>query len=209
MRSREGWIFDLDGTLTVAAHDFDAIHRELELPAGMPILEAFERLPESEAAPKRRRLAEIEWEVARAAEPLPGAADLLATIAGRGSRLGILTRNNRRNAFETLRVCGLAERFDPADVFAREDADPKPSPAGIRRLLDRWGLEPSASVMVGDFRFDLEAGRAAGVLTVHVDVTGRFEYGELADVGVRSLAEIRRELHGGATPVRRPPAASA
>ena len=37
---RPCWIFDLDGTLTVAAHDFDAIRAELGLPQGRPILEA-------------------------------------------------------------------------------------------------------------------------------------------------------------------------
>ena len=39
------WIFDLDGTLTIAVHDFDAIRDELGLPAGEPILEAMSKLP--------------------------------------------------------------------------------------------------------------------------------------------------------------------
>ena len=36
---RKNWIFDLDGTLTVAVHDFDAIRKELGIPAGLPIVE--------------------------------------------------------------------------------------------------------------------------------------------------------------------------
>ena len=35
----------------------------------------------------------------------------------------------------------------------------------IHQLLDRWQLTPDEAVMVGDFRFDLEAGRAAGSRT--------------------------------------------
>ncbi|MBP42781.1 MAG: HAD family hydrolase, partial [Deltaproteobacteria bacterium] len=35
---RKHWIFDLDGTLTVAVHDFDAIRKELGIPAGLPII---------------------------------------------------------------------------------------------------------------------------------------------------------------------------
>lgn len=33
------FIFDLDGTLTLAVHDFEAIRRSLGIPAGVPILE--------------------------------------------------------------------------------------------------------------------------------------------------------------------------
>ena len=34
------WLFDMDGTLTIAMHDFDAMRAELGLPVGVPILEA-------------------------------------------------------------------------------------------------------------------------------------------------------------------------
>ena len=47
-------IFDLDGTLTVPALDFDAIRAEIGLPPG-PILESLERLSQAE----RRRAEEI------------------------------------------------------------------------------------------------------------------------------------------------------
>ena len=39
LAGRGHWVFDMDGTLTVAAHDFDAIRRELGVPAGKPLLE--------------------------------------------------------------------------------------------------------------------------------------------------------------------------
>ncbi|RMH01984.1 MAG: HAD family hydrolase, partial [Planctomycetota bacterium] len=52
-------------------------------------------------------------------------------------------------------------------------------------------------VMVGDFRFDLEAGRAAGCLTVHVDPAGAFPWPELADLKVRGLAELLAALEAG------------
>jgi beta-phosphoglucomutase-like phosphatase (HAD superfamily) len=40
-----GLIFDLDGTLVDSRLDFEAMRREMELPAGTPILEALEDLP--------------------------------------------------------------------------------------------------------------------------------------------------------------------
>lgn len=187
---RRGWIFDLDGTLTVAVHDFDAIRAELELPQGRPILEALAALPESEARPRLARLDAIERELALRARPAPGAADLLEGLAGRGARLGIVTRNGQAIALDTLRIAGLARFFDPADVIGREAARPKPEPDGVRLLLSAWRLAPAAAVVVGDFLYDLRAGRAAGTATVHVDPAGAFRWREHADRCVRSLAEL-------------------
>ena len=46
---RKYWIFDLDGTLTVAVHDFNAIRNELGIPAGQPIIKTIESLPDNES----------------------------------------------------------------------------------------------------------------------------------------------------------------
>jgi phosphoglycolate phosphatase-like HAD superfamily hydrolase len=119
---------------------------------------------------------------------------LLETLAARGARLGIVTRNSWRNAGETLRACGLARFFDLACVVGREAAAPKPSAAGIHRLLAGWRAPPSQAVMVGDYLYDLQAGRCAGTATVHVDPTGRFPYAEHADLAVRSLDELADAL---------------
>jgi HAD superfamily hydrolase (TIGR01509 family) len=184
------WIFDMDGTLTVAAHDFDAIRKTLGLVPGQPILEQLAKLPEARAAPLRRRLDEIEFDIARQAQPQAGARDLLTYLGERGTTFGILTRNSHSNALETLSVCGLGGFFDSRYILGREACDPKPSPAGIRRLLREWGARPGQTVMVGDFRFDLESGREAGTAAVYVDPSGKFEWSELADVSVRDLHEL-------------------
>lgn len=184
----------MDGTLTVAIHDFDAIRRELGLPQGRPILEEIARRPEREAGELLRRLDRIELELARRASASDGAAALLETLGARSARLGILTRNSHANALETLRVCGLARFFDPACVVGREAAAPKPDPGGIRKLLGEWRAAPVEAVMVGDYRYDLLAGRAAGTATVYVDTSGAFPFAEIADVSVRSLAELIEAL---------------
>ena len=190
LAERRHWIFDMDGTLTVAVHDFEAIRAELELPAGRPILESLQDLPAELAEEKRRRLDRIERELARRAAAAPGAEELLAALAADGRRCGILTRNSRANALLTLRACGLADRFGQEDLISRDDGPLKPDPEGITRLLRRWGGPPGDAVMVGDFRLDLEAGRAAGVATVYVDPAGAFPWAEWADLRIRSLTEI-------------------
>lgn len=185
-----GWIFDLDGTLTVAQHDFDAIRAELDIPRGEPILEYLAQLPPAAAAPLHRRLDAIERELAAAVEPQPGCAALLEALGESDCRLGVLTRNTRENALHSLERLRVIDLFDPACVLGRHEAPAKPDPGGILSLLAHWRLAPTAAVMVGDFRFDLEAGRAAGVATVHFDPSGRFSWPELADRSVRDLAEL-------------------
>ena len=190
LTSRIGWIFDLDGTLTVAVHDFEAIRRQLDLAPGLPILEALDALPPTEADPRRRELIEIERELAADAMPAPGAVELVSVLASRGARLGILTRNDKALAHLTLRACGLDTLFDEQDVLGRDECAPKPSPDGIARLLSRWEVPADRSVMVGDFRFDLEAARNAGVASVWVDLARDRAFADLADVVVDELAEL-------------------
>src|SRR5690606_15349873 len=83
-----GWIFDLDGTLTIAQHDFAAIRRELGIPAEEDILEHLGRLPIAERDELNARLDDIELRLASQVEPAPGAAELIRELHGRGARLG-------------------------------------------------------------------------------------------------------------------------
>ncbi|MGE0483045.1 MAG: HAD family hydrolase [Gammaproteobacteria bacterium] len=189
-----GWVFDLDGTLTVHQHDFDAIRAELGIPAGHFILEYLATLPAAEAAPLHARLAAIEAELAQGARAADGARPVLDALRRRGRRVGILTRNTRANALITLAAAGLADHFAPGDVLGRDEAPPKPSPQGIVALLGRWSCPPHAALMVGDYRLDLEAGRNAGVTTVHVAAAGAAAWPELTDLRVHSLAQLTPHL---------------
>lgn len=187
---RPFWIFDMDGTLTVAVHDFDAMRAVLGLQPKEPILEQIAAAPEQRARALLARLDAIELELARKARAADGAAALLERLCARGARLGILTRNSFANARETLRASGLERFFAPECVLGREAAAPKPDPQGIRQLLGHWRAEPHQAVMVGDYRFDLLAGRAAGTATVYVDLSGGFPFREHADLAVDSLAAL-------------------
>ena len=79
-------------------------------------------------------------------------------------------------------------------MIGRDCAEPKPSGAGIRRLLDLWEATPEEAVMVGDYLFDLLAGRDAGTATVYIDPARTFEYEDWADVSVGRLDEIEALL---------------
>ena len=184
------WIFDLDGTLTVEVHDFAAIRRMLGLPQGKGILEALAEMPPQQCEPLLRKLDAHEHELACMAEPAEGADALLGELTRRSIRLGIFTRNNLRNLETTLAATRLRRHFDARGFITRESGPPKPRPEGIWHLLELWGAEPSEAVIIGNHRHDLDAGRTAGIMTVHVDPSGTFGHGEYADVEVRSLAEL-------------------
>ncbi|MFK3820182.1 HAD family hydrolase [Pseudomonas sp. NPDC089407] len=164
------WVFDMDGTLTVAVHDFAAIRVALDIPAEDDILTHLAALPANEAAAKHAWLLEHERDLAIASTAAAGAVELVRELAERGCRLGILTRNARELAHVTLKAIGLADCFAVEHILGRDEAAPKPSPDGLLKIASAWGVAPSELVMVGDYRFDLDCGRAAGARTVLVNL---------------------------------------
>ena len=193
LRSKH-WVFDLDGTLTVAIHDFGRIRNLLGVPEGTDILGHLDALPEAEALVAKGRLSEIEEELAGRTEPAVGALGLVQKLHARGVRMGVLTRNTRANALRTLARIGLCSYIPEHDVLGRDEALAKPDPDGIIKLALGWGIPPSSLVMVGDYSFDLLSGRAAGAATIHVDPSRSFRWPELADLAVGSLAELELAL---------------
>jgi len=191
LHNHTAWIFDMDGTLTESLHDFPAISRALGLPPNEPILEALERLEPDELAKRQKQLTDIETEIAHQATPQPGAHNLLSALKSQGKRIGILTRNTKDIAHITLKACGLAEFFAPADVLGRSCCPPKPQPDGILSLLSRWSMPPQAAVMTGDHKFDLLTAYNAKVTAVYLDPEGSFQWKHHADYSVRHLDELR------------------
>lgn len=163
----KGVLFDFDGTLTrPGALDFPAIKRELNCPPDIPILEYLETVP-AELKPALMKILESEEE--KAAEesfPNAGAEECLLALRDKGVLLGIITRNSLPSVrlalerFETVRL------RDFSTVITRDDSLPKPHPDGVHKACERMGLAASDLMVVGDFRFDVLAGKAAGACTV-------------------------------------------
>lgn len=188
-----GVIFDLDGTLADSRLDFDAMRREMELPPGLPILEALESLPPDHAARCRAILDRHEQDGADRATLLPGVGELLEILAARGTRLAIATRNSRPITAVTLRNLGVEIEL----FLTRCDGPVKPDPWAVVHVCERWRLTPDEVVVVGDYRFDVECGRAAGcrtVLLTHAPHPEKYPNDERADLVLSSLADYPRLL---------------
>jgi HAD superfamily hydrolase (TIGR01509 family) len=174
----QGMIFDLDGTLVDSALDFDAMRQDMGLLPGLPILEALAGVPEG--AEKTRMLAVLAEHEAAGAERatlFPGVRAALDLLQTQGVPTGILTRNSRGTTERVLQRLDL--QFDA--VLTREDAPPKPDPTGLLLICERWQLAPAAVTFCGDYRFDLEAGRRAGMRTVLYAPQELPDYHTLAD----------------------------
>ncbi|MCU1715551.1 HAD family hydrolase [Pseudomonas sp. 5P_3.1_Bac2] len=164
------WVFDMDGTLTNAVHDFPAIKRALEIPQEADILGHLASLPAEVAAAKHAWLLEHERELALAATAAPGAVALIRSLHQRGCQLAILTRNAHALALLTLQAIGLADCFAPSVVLGRDEAAPKPEPEGLLKIAEAWQVAPTELVMVGDYQFDLACARAVGARNVLVNL---------------------------------------
>jgi HAD superfamily hydrolase (TIGR01509 family) len=187
-------LFDMDGTLTRPNHDFAAIKDEMGLARDVAILEELSRIEgaDPERATELRAILERhEREAAETAEPREGAAGVVAELHRRGLLTAVITRNTRRFALLTLERIGMV--FDV--VVCREDAAPKPSPEPLRLACRRLGTTPSASWMVGDFLYDIQAGQAAGcAATVLLSEPSQRPFEHEATFVVERLEELIRLL---------------
>jgi HAD superfamily hydrolase (TIGR01509 family) len=162
IHSIRGVIFDLDGTLVDSRLDFEAMRREIGLARGMPVIEGVLARPDGEKARGWEIVERHERIGADTATVIPGVRELLDELCRRNVHVAVVTRNGRTFAHQTLTRLRLPIEL----VMARDDAPPKPNPHALLKILDAWQLPATRTAMVGDFRFDLEAGRAAGMRTV-------------------------------------------
>jgi len=187
------FIFDMDGTLVELNLPFDEIRKSLDI-RGKFILESIMQLDEDEREKKFEILKQFEIEAAKRTNLMPYAKDVLEKIDSLGLKKGIVTRNCR----ESVEI--IANRFglDFDFIITREDAEPKPSPRPILLALRMAKSRPERSITIGDFKFDLMAGKAAGtktalILTERNRIMAK-DFLHLADYVIESLIELRRFL---------------
>jgi HAD superfamily hydrolase (TIGR01549 family) len=181
-----GVIFDLDGTLIDSALDFDQMRRDMDFTPGQLILETLESLPEGDYKDRCREiLRQHEYRGAMAATLMPGAAELLEELDRRQIPQAILTRNSREMTDLALQRLKLEFSL----VLTREDAPPKPDPQGLQIICRHWRFNSHDVAFVGDFHFDVIAGRRAGMKTVLYAPGLIPEYAHEADFVISHLSQ--------------------
>ena len=157
-------IFDMDGTIVDSPLDLDAIREEIGLREGGDILQSIAAMGEKD---RKRALAALHRHERAAAEKariLEGTRELLGILSERRVKTALLTRNSAESAAAVL------ERLDISldAVVTRDDGEPKPSPEGIHSIARKLRVDPGKMLVVGDYIFDMQAGKAAGATTAFI-----------------------------------------
>lgn len=130
------------------------------------LLEEMRSLPQEINMEVQRYLDEIETEGSYRAQPVPGSLELLSWIEERKIPWGIVSRNSRASVQIAAQCAGIAL---PSVVITRDEEIPvKPAPEAFWKASELMGIEPSRTVVVGDFLYDLIGARRAGMRSVLV-----------------------------------------
>jgi phosphoglycolate phosphatase len=153
----------MDGTLTEPMLDFDAIKAEMGI-GDVPILETMSKMPPDRRAVCDAILMRHELAAAHGSVLNRGCDELLRWVADQRLATALITRNSAENVQIVLAKHRL--RFDT--LISREETPHKPHPRPIHLACERLGVLPINALMIGDGRYDIEAGVAAGVRTVWI-----------------------------------------
>jgi pyrophosphatase PpaX len=176
-------LFDLDGTVIDSVTLIRESHRHavravlgLELDddalvvnVGKPLMEQMHHFSPERAEDLFHTYRR--WNHANTAallEPYEGIDDLLAALAGAGRQMAIVTSKSRdavELAWEVLPE--VRARFEVV-VTADDTRRHKPNPDPLLHALEALGAGVEGACYVGDAPFDMQAGRAAGLVTIGV-----------------------------------------
>jgi len=116
---------------------------------------------------------------------------LISGAHGMPLKLGIMTNDTEAVARVHARSAGIEAAFD---LILGSDSGygGKPDPAPLLAFCTDVGVDPAHTVMVGDSAHDLQAGQAAGMVTVGVltGVAGAAELGPRADAVLGDISEL-------------------
>lgn len=179
-------VFDWDGTLAdsighiVTAMDAAIAEaglgprrkQELLDVIGLELEQAFAQLYPALTAPDRRELAAAYRRHYQrlAAAPItlfPGVSEVIAALHAGGYRLAIATGKSRRGLDRALAQSGLARYFHTSRCA--DETFSKPHPQMLIEIMERLGVPPEQTIMVGDSHHDLEMAKNAGVASVAVN----------------------------------------
>jgi HAD superfamily hydrolase (TIGR01549 family) len=222
--SQPAFLFDLDGTLLDSVYQHVIawrealqqvginlavwkIHRRIGMSGGLFVTalareletdldrETLAKLPGLHAEAYLRRFESV--------RPLPGAAELLATLTEHGVRWAIATSGVERYARPALALLGLSE---DAPLVTRDQVRyAKPDPDLFLTAAEKIGVDIRDSMVVGDSVWDMLAAQRARALGIGL-LSGGYGREELIYSGAFRVYEDPRDLllHLDEVGVRRP-----
>ena len=175
----KGIIFDLDGTIVDTKLDFNKIRCDLGFQPGEFILEKIDSLPNGEEKEKYHQILKYhELNSVKEATLIDGVADFIEYLKKKSIKMAILTRNYE------LATKKILEKFELnfTTIFTRDDGPAKPNPWCALKIAHEWEINPKEIMIIGDFLFDIQTGKNAGMQTALYTPIRVPDYAHLADI---------------------------
>src|SRR5215212_11454927 len=142
-----------------------------------------EFIEDEEAAEKAKELhGELYMEMQKHGFPLPGAKELIASLAEQGYEVWFVTSAKPEELEQYLEQLETEGRISGI-VNSSDVENSKPAPDIFELALEEAGATPDETVAVGDAVWDVEAADRAGIRTVAVLTGGAFSEEELKEAG--------------------------
>lgn len=182
-------IFDLDGVIVKSGLDFKLIGKEIfgsELDE--PVLEQIEQLKDPEEKKRAMRILENhETKAALTSELNSGITALLRLLSQKKIKRAIVTRNSKKSVKIILKRFKL--NFDA--IITRKEAPPKPAAESVLLACEKMGVQRKEVILIGDYEFDMLAGKRAGVTTILLRNLNQ-PSSENADMVIDSVLELAK-----------------
>ena len=179
-----GIVFDFDGTIVdsmqmVFSALNDALKRrnlptiEIELlgrMAGLPVIDIISskaRITETAAKEVEKDVFKTYTSFCRTScQLLPHVESTLKTLKSKKIKLGLFTTTPTKPLMAVEKKFSLKDYFDI--MIAKEDAENKPNPEGLNKIVKEFGIRKDECLYVGDSPIDILTGKAAGIKAIAV-----------------------------------------
>ncbi|QGA54503.1 HAD-IA family hydrolase [Sulfolobus sp. E5-1-F] len=138
------------------------------------------------------------WSIASQTEPYEDAKEIIEYLDSKGYKLGIITNSDGEggNKSSRLRTFPLIDKFDLILIAGEGGIRPKPNLEPFIISCERFSVEPSSCVFVGDEPVkDCLAAKKANMISVLIDREGKVKDAELyADFVISNLKQLEEFL---------------
>lgn len=182
----KGFIFDLDNTLVSSSLNFKAIKRELNCPPHIDVLTFVESLDLVAREKAMQCIISHELADAESCHILDGVNELLSLLADYQIPTAIVTRNCRNAARLKMERTNILIDL----LITREDHRAKPSPDGLLKIAELWGIPPGDLIYVGDHLYDVYAAKRAFMPSCLFTFNKQIDYCDEADFTLSNPAQM-------------------
>ena len=182
----EAVAFDLDGTITKTQIQFAPYKKRIGCKRG-DVLTYIKKQDLDRQQALYDILDEYEYEIEKDCTLNDGFLDIMDFLNERDIKTGIITRASRHHAIQVIQKLGIPI----TEVIGREETEPKPSGKPLIHLSALLKIPLHKMICVGDFLWDVLAGKNAHVTTVLLATEASQKYSHLSDYVIYHLSALK------------------